>query len=113
MEITYIHNYPDSVSLVNPPNTTIPKTLAALPKSQYAAALSLISGKEFDLGFARFAADSTLIVLLKAPRGDVVLSTACFGAWVVCDLKAWRKGVRQTDLNCGRNPGGGEALPHA
>jgi hypothetical protein len=26
--------YPDSVSLVNPPKTTIPKTLAALPSSQ-------------------------------------------------------------------------------
>ena len=113
MEITYVHNYPDSVSLVNPPNTTIPKTLAALPKSQYATALSLISGNEFDFGFARFAADLTPIVPLKAARGDVVLSTACFGAWVVCDLKAWRKGVCRTDINCGRNPGGGEALPHA
>ena len=26
--------YPDSVNLVRPPNTTIPKTLAALPNSQ-------------------------------------------------------------------------------
>ena len=38
--------HPDSVSRVSPPNTTIPNTLAALPKSQYATALWLVSGKE-------------------------------------------------------------------
>jgi hypothetical protein len=37
--------YPDSVKRVQPPNTTIPKTLAALPRSQYATALELVSGK--------------------------------------------------------------------
>lgn len=37
--------YPDSVNLVNPPKITIPKTLAALPKSQYATVLLLTSGK--------------------------------------------------------------------
>ena len=37
--------YPDSVSRVNPPNTTIPKTLAALPSSQYATVFELVSGK--------------------------------------------------------------------
>lgn len=37
--------YPDSVSLVNPPNTTIPNTLTALPKSQYATLFELTSGK--------------------------------------------------------------------
>lgn len=36
--------HPDSVNLVKPPNTTMPKTLAALPKSQYATTLSLTSG---------------------------------------------------------------------
>jgi hypothetical protein len=36
---------PDSVSLVNPPKTTIPKTLAALPSNQYATTLSLSIGK--------------------------------------------------------------------
>ena len=35
---------PDSVSLVRPPNTTIPKTLVALPSSQYATTFSLVSG---------------------------------------------------------------------
>ena len=41
--------YPDSVNRVKPPKTTIPKTLAALPSSQYATILSL------DLGKDRFA----------------------------------------------------------
>jgi len=42
---------PDSVKRVNPPNITIPKTLAALPRSQYATDLSLILGKLDDLAF--------------------------------------------------------------
>lgn len=40
---------PLSVSLVKPPNTTIPNTLAALPKSQYATDLSEVSGKNLVL----------------------------------------------------------------
>lgn len=36
--------YPDSVSRVRPPNTTMPKTLAALARSQYATPLELMSG---------------------------------------------------------------------
>ena len=39
------HAYPDSVNLVNPPNTTIPNTLAALPNNQYATPLLLVFGK--------------------------------------------------------------------
>lgn len=41
--------YPDSVNLVNPPNTTMPKTPAALPSSQYATFLSLVLGQLEDL----------------------------------------------------------------
>lgn len=37
---------PDSVSRVSPPKTTMPKTLAALPRSQYATTLLLVSGKK-------------------------------------------------------------------
>lgn len=37
---------PDSVSLVNPPNTTIPKTLVADARSQYATLFDDVSGKE-------------------------------------------------------------------
>lgn len=44
--------YPDSVSRVRPPKTTIPKTLAALPSSQYATALELVSGNDLDRVFA-------------------------------------------------------------
>ena len=38
--------YPDSVNRVRPPNTTIPNTLAALPRSQYATGFSLLLGKK-------------------------------------------------------------------
>ena len=38
--------YPDSVSRVRPPNTTMPNTLAALPRSQYATDFSLVVGKK-------------------------------------------------------------------
>jgi len=37
--------HPDSVNLVRPPNTTIPKTLAALPMSQYATPLGFVLAK--------------------------------------------------------------------
>lgn len=57
--------YPDSVSLVSPPNTTIPNTLAALPSSQYATTLSLISGKYLDRALVLLLD----IVLLKPASG--------------------------------------------
>jgi hypothetical protein len=38
---------------VSPPNTTIPKTLAALPSNQYATDLSLVAGNDL---FAAFGA---------------------------------------------------------
>lgn len=38
--------YPDSVNRVRPPKTTMPKTLAALPNSQYATDFELVSGNE-------------------------------------------------------------------
>lgn len=44
--------YPDSVNLVNPPNTTIPNTNPALPSSQYPTTLSLVS-----LNHGPFASD--------------------------------------------------------
>ena len=36
---------PDSVSRVRPPKTTMPKTEAALARSQYATLLDVVSGK--------------------------------------------------------------------
>lgn len=51
--------YPDSVSRVSPPNMTIPKTLAALPNSQYDTILSDTFGKELENEVAFFL-DATL-----------------------------------------------------
>ena len=55
---------PDSVSLVKPPKTTIPKTLAALPSSQYATILSLTSGKRGRL------LEVAPMFLLKLAKGE-------------------------------------------
>jgi len=79
--VTGLHSVmlrPDSVSRVRPPNTTMPKTLAALPSSQYATPLELVLGKDRDL-VAAIASDSALcdgrddISLVSFPRGDVVV----------------------------------------
>ena len=67
---TIYRTYPDSVSLVRPPNTTMPKTLAALPKSQYATTFSLTSGKKL------FRVLPPLIVLLREERGDIMLAVS-------------------------------------
>ena len=50
--------YPDSVSRVRPPNTTMPKTLAALPSSQYATLLEDVLGKLLGPLFAVVSAAS-------------------------------------------------------
>ena len=60
-------SYPDSVSLVRPPNTTSPNTLAALPSSQYATALSLVSGKN---DFLDVSSRTLWIVLLNDESGE-------------------------------------------
>lgn len=90
---------PDSVSLVRPPNTTIPKTLAALPRSQYATTLSLVFGNNEDLvGFLAVSA-FRLIDLLREesvdgpPKGDVSASLLEAMVRRVGDLKAFRNGV--------------------
>ena len=81
--------YPDSVSRVRPPKTTMPKTLAALPNSQYATTLSLVSGKN------RLFAFSLLIVLLKDASGEGCRAGKTSETAVECcrplDLKARRK----------------------
>lgn len=56
------------MSLVKPPKTTIPNTLAALPSSQYATALSLVSGKKDLWGV------SSAITLLSSERGEEALN---------------------------------------
>jgi hypothetical protein len=40
-----MYTHPDSVKRVKPPKMTMPNTLTALPRSQYATDLSLVSGK--------------------------------------------------------------------
>ena len=50
---------PDSVSLVNPPKTMMPKTLAALPSNQYAIIFSLVLGKrDLAASFSGLLADA-------------------------------------------------------
>jgi hypothetical protein len=73
--------YPDSVSLVRPPNITMPKTLAALASSQYATLLSLVSGKE--LGRA-------LLFALSAAAAAATASDALFSTGsVLCHRTVW------------------------
>ena len=72
--------YPDSVSLVNPPKTTIPKTLAALPRSQYATTFDDVSGKydfllrDFSLVFP--SSSFRVFVTSSASAGIVFLALA-------------------------------------
>jgi hypothetical protein len=66
-----METYPDSVRRVRPPNTTIPKTLAALARSQYATAFELVSGKREDCSMVLSAcliASVNLAVVLKDRR---------------------------------------------
>lgn len=68
--VTGLHSVmlsPDSVSRVSPPNTTIPKTLAALPSSQYATLFSDVSGKYFALLFVPESRK-----LLASPNVEVI-----------------------------------------
>lgn len=84
--------YPDSVRRVRPPNTTMPKTLAALPRSQYATLLELVSGKEllFVFDFA-----SSLGRRSRATSTVVAATGACLlGLLLLLRLKteaAWRR----------------------
>jgi hypothetical protein len=62
---------PDSVSRVRPPKTTIPKTLAAEPSSQYATLLLLVSGNdELWVVFFAYVFDLFVMVWLNAPSGE-------------------------------------------
>ena len=91
--------YPDSVSLVRPPNTTMPKTLAALPRSQYATTLSLVSGKNDDLTDDLVLSGFRWIDLLREksvegpPEGDATASMLEVTVRRVGDLNAFRYGV--------------------
>jgi hypothetical protein len=70
--------YPDSVNLVSPPKTTIPKTLAAEPKSQYATVFEELSGK--NPLFGRALSDTLEMVLLNDFNGVGFFDIFVFGA---------------------------------
>jgi hypothetical protein len=55
--------HPDSVKRVRPPKTTMPKTLAALPSSQYATPLELVLGKLLLAFSAVFSATLSSVAL--------------------------------------------------
>lgn len=75
---------PDSVRRVRPPKTTIPKTEAADPRSQYATLLLLTSGNL--VGEAAWAVLGCFaMVWLNAPSGD---EAALGGA--VAEEELWR-----------------------
>jgi hypothetical protein len=64
---------PDSVSRVRPPKTTIPKTLAAEPSSQYATLLLLTSGNdELWVVFFAYVLVGFVMVWLNAPSGEAL-----------------------------------------
>lgn len=69
--------YPDSVSLVSPPNMTIPNTLAALANSQYATTLSLTSGKRDFAVEALCSSDRAAVV-----DSDAVLKLGKLLSWL-------------------------------
>ena len=68
--------HPDSVRRVNPPKTTMPKTLAALPKSHHATDLSLILGK--------------LDLALTAPSSTAFVTAGAAADFMKLDVKNWR-----------------------
>lgn len=90
------------MSRVRPPNTTIPKTLAAEPKSQYATAFELVAGKEeveAAVGDVRVVAP---IFRPSAPSGDVVDGIdvgAAAELWALDCRNAVKNGVCRVDLN--------------
>jgi len=68
--------YPDSVSLVRPPNTTIPKTDAALPNNQYATGLEVVFGKNSVILFPLFLGADLDILWARWLNGEELLADA-------------------------------------
>jgi hypothetical protein len=64
--------YPDSVNRVRPPKTTIPKTLAADPNSQYATPFEDVFGKKPFVA-TTFSFSAFDIVLLKEVKGEFLI----------------------------------------
>lgn len=89
------------MSRVNPPKTTMPKTLTALPNNQYATDLSLISGK--------------LEFLVADSPATIASCSICFGfgACVDCHLTAFRMKLCGAAGRTGRIAGRKGAFEHA
>lgn len=68
--------YPDSVRRVKPPKMTMPKTLTALPMSQYPTALEFVSGNELDRAPAPASEEASAVAASTAvavdPEDDLV-----------------------------------------
>jgi hypothetical protein len=75
--------YPDSVRRVSPPKTTMPKTLAALPRSQYATTFDDVSGKDEFFFWLLFPVSSLSVL-------DCVESLAVCVAIVILDAEKVR-----------------------
>jgi hypothetical protein len=61
------------VSLVRPPNTTIPNTLAALPSSQYATLFELVLGKLLELELELLLAEASVAMDASEPMVALLL----------------------------------------
>lgn len=75
------------MSLVRPPNTTIPNTLAALPSSQYATPFELVLGKlpELELELELLLAEASDVMDASEPIAALFLR-----AWVDFHLTDFR-----------------------
>ena len=78
--------YPDSVSRVRPPNTTMPKTLAALPNNQYATLLELVLGKLLEFPVLLAAASPST----EASLAPEIVAALFLSIWVDFHLVAFK-----------------------
>jgi hypothetical protein len=95
-------DYPDSVSRVRPPKMTMPNTLAALPRSQYATALLLTFGKELRASAPnarRAPLNGPLLAVLSPAARDFALDDkgdALLFSWRIREARQnWRAGARR------------------
>jgi hypothetical protein len=85
--------HPDSVRRVKPPKTTMPNTLAALPSSQYATLLELVSGQLLAFGTAALAAPTSCAACPS--NGVALLRNGCVDFHLTdCRSEGWRGQAR-------------------
>ena len=88
--------YPDSVSRVKPPKMTMPKTLTALPNSQYATPLSLVLGQLLEFAPLAPAVLSTTAAFTLAGETVALFRNGCvdFHRTADCRTEGWRVETR-------------------